>query len=118
LSRDFVPTREGLANGSADAIARAACALIEAVRAPAKVFLFGSHARGDAGEHSDFDFLVIEHEVDDRFGEMARLSRILGRLLIPADVIVVSEQYAQQWGAVKGTLLHQALREGHIIAES
>lgn len=99
-------------------IERAAQALIEATPAPAKVLLFGSHARGDASERSDFDFLVIEPEVDDRFGEMARLSRILGRLLIPADVVVVSAQYAQRWGAVKGTLLHEALREGHVIAES
>lgn len=99
-------------------IERAAQALIEAAGARAKVLLFGSHARGDADERSDFDFLVIEPEVDDRFGEMARLSRILGRLLIPANVVVVSEQYAQRWGAVKGTLLHEALREGYIVAES
>ncbi|MGZ4169643.1 MAG: nucleotidyltransferase domain-containing protein [Solirubrobacteraceae bacterium] len=99
-------------------IKRAAQALIEASSGPAKVLLFGSHARGDAGERSDFDFLVIERKVDDRFGEMARLSRILGRLLIPADVVVVSEQYAQRWGAVRGTLVHQALREGRVIAES
>jgi len=49
---------------------------------------------------------------------MARLSRILGRLLIPADVVVVSEQYAQRWGAVRGTLVRQALREGRVVAES
>lgn len=99
-------------------IDRAAQALIEAVHAPAKVLLFGSHARGDAGKRSDYDFLVIEPEVDDRFEEMARLSWILGRMLIPADVVVVSEQYAQRWGAVKGTLVHQALREGRVVAES
>jgi predicted nucleotidyltransferase len=103
LSRDFVPTRDGLVDGSAEeVIDRAGRALVQAARTPARVLVFGSHARGDAGEHSDFDFLVIEREVDDRFGETAHLSRILGRLLIPADVIVVSEQYAQRWGAVKG----------------
>ena len=31
----------------------------------AQVILFGSHARGEAGPHSDADFLVIEPEVDD-----------------------------------------------------
>jgi predicted nucleotidyltransferase len=80
--------------------------------------LFGARARGDAKERSDFDFLVIEPEVDDRFEEMARLSRLLGRLLIPADVVVVSEEYAQRWGVVRGTLVHQALREGRVVAES
>jgi Nucleotidyltransferase domain len=48
-------------------IERAGRALIEAVSAPAKVILFGSHARGDEDDRSDFDFLVIEREVDDRF---------------------------------------------------
>ena len=47
------------------------------------MILFGSHARGEADEGSDFDFLVIERQVDDRFGEMVRLGRILGRLLFP-----------------------------------
>ena len=99
-------------------IERAGRALIAAASAPAKVILFGSHARGDAGKDSDFDFLVIEREVDDRFGEMVRLGRILGRLLIPADVVVVSEQHAQKWGSVKGTMIHEAMSEGRVVAES
>jgi uncharacterized protein len=78
----------------AETIERAERALIEVTTAPAKVIVFGSRARGDADERSDFDFLVIEQEVDDRFGEMVRLGRLLGRLLIPADVVVVSEQHA------------------------
>lgn len=99
-------------------VERAARALIEAAGTPAKVFLFGSRARGEADDGSDFDFLVIESEVDDRFGEMARLGRVLGRLLIPADVVVVSEQDAQRWGAVKGSLLYEALHDGRVVAES
>jgi predicted nucleotidyltransferase len=99
-------------------IERAGRALIEATAAPAKVILFGSRARGDSDDRSDFDFLVIEREVDDRFGEMVRLGRILGRLLIPADVVVVSEQHAQKWGSVKGTMIHEAMSEGRVVAES
>jgi hypothetical protein len=49
---------------------------------------------------------------------MVRLGRILGRLLIPADVIVVSEQHARKWGSVKGTMIHQAMSEGRVVAES
>ncbi len=82
------------------------------------MILFGSRARGDSDDHSDFDFLVIEREVKDRFGEMARLGRILGQLLIPADVVVVSEWHAQKWGAVKGSLVHEAMSEGRVVAES
>ncbi|MGH2831400.1 MAG: nucleotidyltransferase domain-containing protein [Solirubrobacteraceae bacterium] len=103
---------------SSEQIDRAGRALIEAVPAPAKVILLGSHARGDADDHSDFDFLVIEPAVDNRFDEMVRLDRILGRMLIPADVIVVSEQYAQKWRAVKGSVIHEAMTQGRVIAES
>jgi predicted nucleotidyltransferase len=99
-------------------IERAGRALIEAVSAPAKVILFGSHARGDEDDRSDFDFLVIEREVDDRFGEMARLSTLLGRLLIPADVVVVSEAHVRKWESVKGTTIHEAMSQGRVLAES
>lgn len=107
-------------NATADAltIERAGRALIEATTVPAKVILFGSRARGDSDDRSDFDFLVIEREVDDRFGEMVRLGRILGRLLIPADVVVVSEEHARKWGRVKGTMIHEAMSEGRLLAES
>lgn len=103
---------------AADMAERAGRALIEAVPAPAKVILFGSRARGTGDDRSDFDFLVIEREAHDRFGEMVRLGRMLGRLMIPADVVVVSEQYAQRWGSVKGTMIHEAMSDGRVVAES
>ena len=49
---------------AAEMIERAGRAFIEAAVAPAKVILFGSHARGDQDDRSDFDFLVIEPEID------------------------------------------------------
>jgi predicted nucleotidyltransferase len=55
-----------------DTIGRAGRALIDAASAPAKVILFGSRARGDADDRSDFDFLVVERDIADRFAEMVR----------------------------------------------
>jgi predicted nucleotidyltransferase len=66
--------------------------LSEAAPAGTRVILFGSHARGEAGRHSDLDFLVIEPEVGDAANESVRLRRTLRGLLLAADVIVVSEQ--------------------------
>lgn len=86
--------------------------LAAAARAPAKVILFGSHARGDAGPDSDLDFLVVEREVDDRHAEMVRLSRALRPLGVPVDVLVVDERYVEEWGGVEGTMIHAALTEG------
>ena len=62
-----------------------------------------------SGRHK---FLVIEREVEDRFGEMARLGQILGRLLIPAQVVVASEEEVQRDGSVNGTTIHEALTTG------
>jgi predicted nucleotidyltransferase len=101
-----------------DTIDRAGRALIDAAPASAKVILFGSRARGDAYDRSDFDFLVIERDVADRFAETARLGRVLGRLLIPADVVVVSERYAEKWASVRGTLVHEAMSRGTSIGSA
>lgn len=77
-----------------------------------RVILFGSHARGQAGPHSDLDFLVIEPEVDDRGRESVRLRRTLRGMGAAADVIVVSETGVREWRDVYGTIIHSALSEG------
>ncbi len=99
-------------------IERAGRALIEAASAPAKVILFGSHARGDAGKDSDFDFLVIERNVDDRLAEAANSVAPYAGSGVPVDVIVMDEGLVERRSKVKGTMVDRALREGRIVAES
>jgi predicted nucleotidyltransferase len=90
-----------------------------AVAAPgARVILFGSHAHGEAGPDSDVDLLVIEPRVEDRFAEIVRLQRVLAPLRLPADVVVVSEAHVEEWGDVQNTMLHDALREGRVLAQA
>ena len=84
----------------------------------ARVILFGSHARGEAGPDSDLDLLVVEPRVADRFSEMVRLQRVLAPLRLPADVVVVSEAHVEEWGDVASTMLHDALREGRVLAQA
>jgi predicted nucleotidyltransferase len=99
-------------------IERAGRALIDAASAPAKVILFGSHARGDADEGSDFDFLVIERDVHDRAREAVRLRRALRGFGVPVDVVVMDEALVQRRSKVRGTMVDRALREGRVLAES
>jgi uncharacterized protein len=100
-----------------DVIAEAA-RRITAAAPGARVILFGSHARGTAGPHSDVDFLVIEPRVDDRFAEIVRLQRVLAPLRLPADVVVVDAAHVEEWGDVPSTMLHDALREGQLLAQA
>lgn len=103
---------------SKEVIERAGQLLAEAARAPAKVILFGSHARGEAGADSDLDFLVIEPDVENRLEEMVRLREVLDPLRVPADVIVVTPEHVDEWGEVRNTMLHAALTEGRVLAET
>jgi predicted nucleotidyltransferase len=96
-------------------IAEAGRRLAQAAGESAQVILFGSHARGDPGERSDLDFLVVEPEVDNEAEESVRLLRELRDLRVPVDVIVVSSRYAEEWRDVRGGIVHAALGEGRIL---
>jgi predicted nucleotidyltransferase len=89
---------------------------LSAAAPEARVILFGSHARGDAGPGSDLDFLVVEPAVEDPAEESVRLRRTLRGLGLFADVLVVSEVEAERWRDVRGSLIHSALSEGRSIA--
>jgi predicted nucleotidyltransferase len=81
----------------------------------ARVVLFGSHARGDAGPRSDLDFLVVEREVENTAMESVRLDRALRGLGVAADVIVVRERDVDEWQDVRGSLVHAALADGRVL---
>lgn len=89
--------------------------LAAAAADPVKIVLFGSRARGDAGPESDYDFLVVERDPQDRHAEMVRLGRALRPLGMPCDVVVVSERYAEDWAGVQGSMVHAALTEGRVL---
>lgn len=98
-------------------IQRAGRALIDAVGCPARVILFGPYATGSGDLETDLRFLVITEEVDNRFKETARLDKVLGRLLIPADVILATSEETDR-PQVKGSVIDEALTSGLVIAES
>jgi predicted nucleotidyltransferase len=80
------------------------------------VILFGSHARGEAGNNSDLDFLVIEPSVEDVVEESFRLRQTLTGLDLFADLVLVSNAEVETWGDVYGTVIHAALSEGRPLA--
>lgn len=103
---------------TAEIVDRAGRLLADAAPAKSKVILFGSRNRADATAESDFDFLVVEPSVQSKAAEMMRLRAALDPLRVAADVIVVTREHAEAWGDVPGTLIHDALREGRVLAET
>lgn len=99
-------------------IVQAGRTLAEEAGAPAQVFLFGSHARGDATPDSDLDFLVVERGTEPTAGEWLRLRDALPPLGVPVDVIVMSDDLVRRRRDVPGSLVYTALREGRLVAES
>lgn len=76
------------------------------------MIVFGSHVEGGARANSDIDLLVIEPEVKDRAAEMIRLSALLGRQLIPADVVVMSSEMFGRQREIINTLAWRIARQG------
>lgn len=82
----------------------------------ARVILFGSYARGEAKPGSDLDLLVVEPRLSSRREEFGRLRMALGDLGVPVDLIVVSDDHVSRWGKVPGGVIHEALRDGRVLA--
>jgi predicted nucleotidyltransferase len=82
---------------------------------PVKIILFGSNARNEAAPGSDLDLLIVEEEVSEQYDEALRLDRALRDLILPLDLIVVSEAQFNRFAQVPGTLYYRALQEGRIL---
>ena len=85
-------------------------ALLEAAPRGSEVILFGSHARGNASEHSDADFLVVEPTVNDAWGESVRLRRVVAKVPLSMDIIVVSRERFEAERNHRNSLVGEAAR--------
>lgn len=79
------------------------------------IILFGSRARGDYREDSDWDLLIVVGNSPNRETIRRLQYRIYRRLAenrIYCDVIVVSEEYYVKYKNVAGTIAYYAHLEG------
>lgn len=97
------------------AILQAARMLQRAAPPGSRVVLFGSHATGMAGEHSDVDFMVVEPEVKGWLRETDRLYRVVRSLRLPLDLIVTTEALFNRNKDVECTVYHEAHRVGKVF---
>ena len=81
---------------------------------PKRVFLFGSRARGDDTESSDYDILLVVSASDIpgyRLAQKAYRYTLQG-IPAPVDVVIITEAVFQAKKAVIGTLSETAVHEG------
>jgi len=57
---------------------------------PDKVILFGSHARGDAREDSDYDFIILKHNIENEREVTRPVYRELCESSIPVSVDLIA----------------------------
>lgn len=86
---------------------------------PEAIYLFGSRARGDAREDSDYDLLVIEREPfgkeRSRYQETAKLYRLTLKHRVPADVLRYSRDEVEDWRTAPGHVINRAMSEGKAL---
>jgi len=82
------------------------------VSKPKRLILFGSAARGEMGQGSDLDLLVIMPDGAHRRRTAQTIYRKLAGLGLAKDIVVVTESDVQEHGKNPAMVLYPALREG------
>jgi predicted nucleotidyltransferase len=94
---------------------QAAIERLTAAAHPKQIILFGSQARGDADDRSDVDLLVIKTHVSDRYQELVELDQALAGIMMPVDILLVSEAEFEERASQPGTVERAAQQEGRIV---
>jgi predicted nucleotidyltransferase len=79
---------------------------------PKRIILFGSAARGEMNEHSDLDVLIIVRNGVHRNRTCDRIYRKLFGIGFAKDIVVVTEDDVNRYGANPYMVIHTALKEG------
>jgi predicted nucleotidyltransferase len=86
---------------------------------PEQIYLFGSHARGDAREDSDVDLLIVEREPfgsgHSRFQEINRIYWILSSFRVPINILVYSSDEFAKWHHSLNHVVGRYDREGKLL---
>ncbi len=83
-----------------------------------KILLFGSRARKNNSNDSDYDFLIITKKtIDVRRKRTLKsiLRKELAKFKIPADILIQSEDEINTKKEITGHILRQVLKEGVVL---
>ena len=80
-----------------------------------KIILFGSRAKGNFSEDSDYDFIIITEKnisVIEKRNFQAQIRKKLAEHKIPADIIIQNKSDVKIKENIKGHIIRQAVKEG------
>jgi len=80
-----------------------------------KIILFGSRARGDYREESDYDILIVTKEKLDWKKRKSLWINITRNLTIKSDFIIVDKKTFEEKSKFFGTIFYKAKEEGIVI---
>ena len=96
-------------------VAEAVRRLVDAL-GPEQIYLFGSRARGDAEEESDYDLMVVVPTSELPPHRRAQLAYLALRdIRLAADILVWTRQEFDRFLPVAGSLAATILREGRLL---
>lgn len=85
---------------------------------PERIYLFGSHARGDAGQDSDYDLMVVVSHADEpEYRLSQRAHSLLWDLGRAADILVWTAERFDRKVHLRASLPGTIVREGVVVYE-
>lgn len=100
---------------SNEALGEAIRLLVEGLR-PERIYLFGSRARGDWNEDSDYDLMMVVPGPGPAALRLAREAyRAVSEIPIPMDILVWSQETFDRQVPVVASLPATVLREGRLL---
>ena len=83
---------------------------------PKRIYLFGSRARGDAHDDSDYDLMLVVEERAGAPGDMERCAYdVLSGLGISKDVVIMTSYYFDWMLGAAASLPSTVRREGRLL---
>ncbi len=83
---------------------------------PERIYLFGSAARDDAGEDSDYDIaLLVAPDTPPELKRGDRAFHALRGIPVPIDVLILDRKYFESQLGLKASLASTIEREGRLL---
>lgn len=82
------------------------------------ILLFGSRARQDYTEDSDYDLLIITNQelsIQEKREYKAKIRKLLAKEKIPVDILIQSNKEVETKKQITGHIIKQAIKEGKQI---